>query len=70
MRENPALSGRVVAKFMIGRGGEVTAALDGGSDLPNATVVQCVVRSFLNLSFPAPEGGTVQVVYPFNLSPQ
>ena len=70
LRENPALSGRVVAKFMIGRGGEVTAALDGGSDLPNATVVQCVVRNFLNLSFPAPEGGTVSVVYPFNLSPQ
>jgi hypothetical protein len=32
-------------------------------------VVSCVVRGFQNLSFPAPENGTVQVVYPLMLAP-
>ena len=70
LRDNPALAGRVAVKFMIGRDGSVTAALDGGSDLPNASVTQCMIRNFMNLSFPQPEGGTVSVVYPFQLAPQ
>jgi hypothetical protein len=38
--------------------------------LPDPATVACVVRSFGALSFPAPEGGTVTVVYPLALSPQ
>jgi hypothetical protein len=29
-----------------------------------------MIRNFMNLSFPQPEGGTVSVVYPFQLAPQ
>ena len=43
--------------------------MDGGSDIPDANVVQCVTRGFTNLSFPQPEGGIVTVVYPIIFNP-
>jgi hypothetical protein len=69
LRTNPTLAGRVTVKFAIGRHGEVAVATDGGSDLPDATVRQCVVSSFATLSFPEPEGGTVMVEYPLVFDP-
>jgi hypothetical protein len=68
-KNNPNLQGRVQVKFIIDRSGAVATTLDGGSDLPDQGVVQCVVRGFGNLSFPAPEGGMVTVVYPIMFSP-
>jgi hypothetical protein len=70
LRTNPALQGRVVVKFTIDRTGAVAMTADGGSDLADASVVQCVVRGFGNLSFPPPGGGMVTVVYPVVLSPE
>jgi hypothetical protein len=69
LRNNPNLQGRVAVKFMIDRGGSVAMTSDGGSDLPDTSVVQCVVRAFGNLSFPQPEGGVVTVVFPIMFSP-
>ncbi len=69
LRQNPNLQGRVAVKFVIDRSGAVSTASDGGSDLPDASVVSCVVRGFGNLSFPQPEGGIVTVVYPVIFSP-
>ena len=69
LRSNPSLQGRVVTKFVIDRDGSVKSAQDNGSDLPDQTVVQCVVRGFGNLSFPQPEGGIVTVVFPLIFSP-
>ncbi len=69
LRTNPSLTGRVAVKFVIGRDGSVMMASDGGSDLPDQGVVQCVTRGFQNLSFPSPEGGVVTVVYPLVFSP-
>lgn len=69
LKTNPSLQGRVVTRFMIGRDGSVVAAQDAGSDLPNQQVVSCVVRSFQNLSFPTPQGGSVTVTYPLSLTP-
>ena len=69
LRGNPSLQGRVGVKFAIDRSGGVAMASDGGSDLPDQGVVKCVVRGFENLSFPAPEGGIVTVVYPIVFSP-
>jgi hypothetical protein len=54
---------------VIGRDGSVTTLQDGGSDLPDQGVVQCVVRSFGTLSFPQPERGIVTVLYPMVLNP-
>jgi hypothetical protein len=70
LRQDAGLEGRVVVRFSIDRGGAVSLASDGGSDLPNPEVVSCVVRAFTNLSFPEPEGGTVTVVYPIVFSPE
>ncbi|MGA2449701.1 MAG: AgmX/PglI C-terminal domain-containing protein [Polyangiaceae bacterium] len=69
MRNNPSLQGRVTVKFVIDRSGAVSMTADGGSDLPDQGVVQCVVRGFGNLSFPQPEGGMVTVVYPIMFNP-
>ena len=69
LRTNPSLQGRVTVRFVIGRDGAVSNASDGGSDLPDAGVVACVVRAFRGLSFPQPEGGIVTVTYPITFSP-
>ncbi len=69
LRNNPGLSGRVVTTFVIDRNGAVSIARDGGSDLPDQAVVQCIVRSFGNLSFPSPDSGVATVTYPIILSP-
>jgi hypothetical protein len=69
MRNNPNLQGRVTVKFIIDRSGAVSTTADGGSDIPDQGVVQCVVRGFGNLSFPQPEGGMVTVVYPIMFNP-
>jgi hypothetical protein len=66
----PDLAGRVSVRFMIDRQGAVAQAVDGGSDLPDASVISCVVQAFTDLSFPQPEGGTVTVVYPIAFSPE
>jgi hypothetical protein len=70
LRNNPALSGRIATKFVIDRSGAVSLTSDAGSDLADKTVVSCVVRNFANLSFPAPEGGSVMVTYPITFSPE
>ncbi|HKQ68723.1 MAG TPA: AgmX/PglI C-terminal domain-containing protein [Polyangiaceae bacterium] len=70
LRDNPSLSGRVVTRFAVDQRGAVSMAADGGSSLPSASVVQCVVRSFYSLSFPEHQGGVVTVVYPLSLQPE
>ncbi len=69
LAKNPSLEGRVAVKFVIDRTGAVSTALDSGSDLPDEQVKKCVVRSFYNISFPQPQGGTVTVTYPIYFSP-
>jgi hypothetical protein len=71
LRTNPSLEGRVAVSFVIGRDGTVALVKDtSGSDLPDANVRACVVRSFYNLSFPAPDSGIVSVTYPFTFTPE
>ncbi|WP_437485432.1 AgmX/PglI C-terminal domain-containing protein [Sorangium sp. So ce1014] len=69
LQRNTGLQGRVAVRFTIDRSGAVAKAGDGGSDLPDGAVVSCVVRAFHALSFPAPEGGSVDVVYPILFAP-
>ena len=56
-------------RFVIGRDGAVSNVGNGGSDLPDANVVSCVVRAFYGLSFPQPENGIVTVTYPIVFTP-
>jgi hypothetical protein len=69
LRGNPNLTGRVTARFVISREGSVSNVQNGGSDLPDSSVVSCVVQAFYGLSFPTPEGGIVSVSYPIMFSP-
>ena len=69
LSRNPNLEGRIAVRFVIGRDGAVSSAANGGSDLPDSAVTSCVITNFYGLSFPAPEGGIVTVVYPIMLSP-
>jgi hypothetical protein len=69
LRTNPNLTGRVTARFVIGREGSVTNVQNGGSDIPDSGVVSCVVSAFYGLSFPTPEAGIVTVSYPIMFSP-
>ena len=69
LARNPNLEGRVQVRFVIGRDGSVSNVSNGGSDIPDSSVVQCVIRNYYGLSFPQPEGGIVTVVYPIMFSP-
>jgi hypothetical protein len=69
LQRNPTLEGRVAVHFLIDRQGAVAFAADGGSDLPDDSVRACVASRFRTLSFPAPQGGTVNVVFGFAFSP-
>jgi TonB family protein len=68
------LSGRVTVRFVISREGRVTEAApvdpsNASPRLADPAVVACVVDAFAKLTFPAPDGGTVTVVYPINFNP-
>lgn len=69
LRTNPNLTGRVTARFVIGRDGAVTNVSNGGGDLPDSTVTSCVISAFYGLSFPSPDNGIVTVTYPIMLVP-
>jgi TPR repeat protein len=69
LKTNPSLKGKVTVRFTIGRDGTVANPGPGPSDLSDAAVVSCVVRSFSFLTFPAPESGAATVDYPITFAP-
>jgi hypothetical protein len=66
LHDLPALRGRVVTLFTIGRDGVVSYASSDHSTMPDERVTSCVVRSFEGLRFPRPEGGRATVTYPID----
>jgi hypothetical protein len=66
LRSNPSLHGGVKVRFVIGTSGSVTSTSNSGSDMPDPSVVSCVIRSVSGIQFPAPSGGIVTVVYPYS----
>lgn len=69
LKRNAQLTGRVSARFVIGRDGSVSSVTDGGSDMADDEVRICVLKAFYGLRFPRPSGGIVTVVYPIVLAP-
>ncbi len=69
LRSKPALGGEIVVHFTIGADGSVRAVSEKSATLKDAAMSQCVSRVFKSLSFPAPEGGTVDVLYPITFAP-
>lgn len=64
-KNSPNIHGRTSTRILIDRTGHVSISSDLGSEgtLP-AEVGKCVAEHFEKLVFPAPEGGTLTVVYP------
>jgi hypothetical protein len=63
LRSDPTLAGRVRVRFVIDATGAAGSVTDAGSTLPDKATVECVKRMFGYLSFPAPTGGPLPVVY-------
>ena|SRR6188768_3015155 len=57
------LDGTVRLHFVVGAAGAVSEVSDRGSDLSDRQVVDCIAEGFYALRFPAPQHGTVQVLY-------
>lgn len=69
LRSNPKLAGEVVARFTIDRGGNTVSVKDAGSSMPDAAVLQCVLRGFGHLVYPQPDSGIVVVTFPVLFEP-
>jgi hypothetical protein len=66
---NPRLGGRISVHFVVDRDGWVRTAKLNGSELADARVSECIVREFVGLRYPSPEGDRISVVYPLVFAP-
>lgn len=69
-RTNARLQGKVTVKFEIDPDGIVRRSADVRSDLPDASVVECVVDAYRTLHFPKPSSGVVTVYFPLIFNPR
>jgi hypothetical protein len=65
LQRNPRLSGSVNAAFRIDRKGAVSTTRVAKSTLADPKVESCILRQIARWKFPEPDGGEVDVVYPF-----
>jgi hypothetical protein len=63
VQRNSNLDGAVRLRFVVGDDGFVTAVEDGGSDLTDRQVIDCVAEGFYALHFPEPQRGDAHLVY-------
>lgn len=69
LSRNPNLQGRVTLRLAIGKKGALMSVSNGGSDMPDAGVVACMVRATSTVTFPA-KGAIGTVSYPFLFAPK
>jgi TonB family protein len=65
LQRQPNLSGKVHVRWRIDRKGRVSSARVAKSTMGNAKVEGCIVRQVKRWKFPEPDGGEVDVTYPF-----
>lgn len=70
LHRRPELRGRITMEFTIGEDGSVTRAEIADDELGDETVLSCFRSVTQRMRFPAPEGGEVDVRYPFVLHPE
>jgi len=63
VQRNSNLDGAVRLRFVVGESGHVTVVEDGGSDLTDRQVIDCVAEGFYALHFPEPQRGDAHLVY-------
>lgn len=67
MQRQPGLTGAVHMNWRIDRDGRVSTVRVAKSTLGNARVEGCMARQIKRWAFPKPDGGEVEVTYPFLL---
>ncbi len=60
---NNDLGGNIRLHFVVSPSGSVSDVSDGGSDLTDRQVVDCIAEGFYALRFPQPDRGSVGVLY-------
>jgi hypothetical protein len=65
LQRQPGLRGRIVIDWRIDLQGHVSRASVASSTMGNPRVEGCLVRQVRSFVFPHPDGGEVQVAYPF-----
>ena len=69
LQNDRKLAGVIRVAFVIKEDGTVSDTNDSGSTLADKKVNACVLQAFTAITFPKPEGGIVQVVYPIEFTP-
>lgn len=69
LKKDPELAGRIVVGFEIAASGAVGRSEISESTLADAQVGACVAAAVKSWTFPAPQGGSVEVAYPFLFEP-
>jgi len=69
LKRNPQLGGKIVVRFVIGANGAVTEAEVESNSMQDDAVAECIVMNIKRFRFAAPEGGSVEVSYPFVFQP-
>lgn len=65
LQRQPSLRGRIEIQWRIARNGSVSSARVGSSTMRNARVEGCIVRQVRRWRFDQPDGGEVDVNFPF-----
>jgi len=65
LQRQPNLRGRIEIRWRITRSGSVSSASRASSTMSNARVEGCIVRQVRRWRFPQPDGGEVDVNFPF-----
>lgn len=70
LRKNPALQGRVAARVVVTAPGKPLSVEDAHSDVPDSSVVRCVLLTLSNIDYPPPFAPQGSVTIPFLLTPE
>ncbi len=70
LRQNSMLAGRLKVGLRIGPSGNVCSANITANELGDPGIASCVVQMFKSTSFPAPQGGCVDMEVPLRFEPK
>jgi len=69
LKRNPQLQGKIVMQFTISEAGRVIDVSAKSDSLGEPSVAECIKAQMERWKFPAPDGGTVTVAFPFIFAP-
>jgi outer membrane biosynthesis protein TonB len=69
LKRNPQLQGKIVMQFTINEAGRVMDVTAKSDSVGEPAVAECIKAQMERWKFPAPDGGTVTVAFPFIFAP-